>query len=117
VSENCPTKESFIAPCDTRKRRLGRGALWDPALGADGGGNIGTDPRLVAPATPAGPDGLWRTSDDGLRLQPDSPCIGAAAPAVVPQKDILGFRRKILPDIGAYEFFLASADPAWLLFR
>jgi parallel beta-helix repeat protein len=82
----------------------GSGASWDTALGADGGGNIGGDPRFLAPATPAGTDGLWRTSDDGLRLQPDSPCIGAADPAVAPETDILGLTRKAAPDIGAYEF-------------
>jgi hypothetical protein len=89
--------------CDIRGSG-GSGALWNPALGKDGGGNIGDDPHFVAPATPAGPDGLWRTSDDGLRLQSDSPCIGAADPAVAPRKDILGLPRKIAPDIGAYEF-------------
>ena len=82
----------------------GSGASWDTALGADGGGNIMSDPRFLAPATPAGTDGLWRTSDDGLRLQPDSPCIGAADPAVAPVTDILGLPRKSAPDIGAYEF-------------
>jgi len=104
--------------CDIRGSG-GSGALWNPALGADGGGNIMDNPRFVAPATPAGPDGLWRTSDDGLRLQSDSPCIGAADPAVAPQTDILGLPRTV-PDIGAYEFFSmppASADPAWLLFE
>jgi len=89
--------------CDIRGSG-GSGALWNPALGADGGGNIGADQRFVAPATPAGPDGLWRTRDDGLRLRPDSPCIGAADPAVAPQTDILGLPRKTAPDIGAYEF-------------
>ena len=89
--------------CDIRGSG-GSGALWNPALGKDGSGNIGTDPRFVAPATPAGPEGLWRTGDDGLRLRSDSPCIGAADPAVAPGTDILGLRRKIAPDIGAYEF-------------
>jgi hypothetical protein len=89
--------------CDIRGSG-GSGASWDQTLGVDGGGNIGTDPRFVAPATPAGPDGLWRTRDDGLRLQSNSPCIGAADPAVAPGTDILGLPRKIAPDIGAYEF-------------
>jgi len=93
--------------CDI-KGSGGSGA-WDPALGANAGGNIMGDPRFVAPATPAGPDGLWRTDDDGLRLQSDSPCIGAAFPALAPPKDILGLPRKIAPDIGAYEF--ASIAP------
>jgi parallel beta-helix repeat protein len=105
--------------CDIRGSG-GSGALWNPALGADGGGNIMAEPRFVAPATPAGPDGLWRTNDDGLRLQSNSPCIGAADPAVAPKTDILGLPRGTAPDMGAYEYFLmppASADPAWLLFR
>jgi len=79
-----------------------------------------SDPRFLAPATPAGPDGLWRTRDDGLRLQSDSPCIGAADLAVAPEKDILGLPRGSASDIGAYEFYVmppARADPAWLLFK
>ena len=104
--------------CDI-KGSGGSGASWDLALGTDAGGNIGGDPRFVSPATPAGPDGLWRTGDDGLRLHSDSPCIGAADPAVAPKTDILGLPRKTAPDIGAYEFdwTRTSADPAWVLFR
>jgi len=95
------------------------GDSWDAALGADGGGNIEADPRFMAPATPAGRDGLWRTRDDGLRLQSGSPCIGAADPAVAPETDILGLPRSSPPDIGAYEFDWSrtSAHPVWLLFR
>ena len=104
--------------CDIRGSG-GSGDSWNPALGADGGGNIGDGPRFVAPATPAGADGLWRTRDDGLRLQPDSPCIGAADPTVAPKTDTLGLRRKTAPDIGAYEFYWTRtrADRAWLLFK
>jgi hypothetical protein len=98
--------------CDIRGSG-GSGALWNPALGTDGGGNIMSDPRFVAPATPAGPDGLWRTNDDGLRLQSDSPCIGAADPAVAPGTDILGLPRGSASDIGAYEF--ASGGGSWTL--
>ena len=89
--------------CDI-KGCVGSGASWDSALGVDGGGNIGGDPRFVAPASPVGADGLWRTRDDGLRLRSDSPCIGAADPAAAPGTDILGLPRKTAPDIGAYEF-------------
>jgi len=98
--------------CDIRGSG-GSGAFWNPALGTDGGGNIMGDPRFVASATPAGPDGLWRTSDDGLRLQSNSPCIGAADPAVAPATDILGLPRSSPPDIGAYEF--ASGGGSWTL--
>jgi len=105
--------------CDI-KDSGGSGALWNPALGVDDGGNIMANPRFVDPDTPAGPDGLWRTRDDGLRLQSDSPCIGAADPAAAPQKDILGLPRIAAPDIGAYEFWAiipARAGSAWLLLK
>ena len=113
-AEICTTSTATptFSHCDIRGSG-GSGALWNPALGVDGGGNIGGDPRFVAPATPAGPDGLWRTSDDGLRLQSDSPCIGAADPAVAPTTDILGLPRGSAPDIGAYEF--ASGGGSWTL--
>ena len=98
--------------CDI-KGSGGSGPLWNPALGVDGGGNIMANPRFVAPFAPAGPDGLWRTNDDRLRLQSDSPCIGAADPAVAPETDILGLPRGSTPDIGAYEF--ASGGGSWTL--
>jgi len=93
--------------CDI-KGSGGSGAGWKSSLGKDGGGNIMADPRFADPATPVGPDGLWRTLDDGLRLQSDSPCIGAADPAAAPRKDILGLPRKIGPDLGAYEFLTSE---------
>jgi len=119
-AEICNTSATLTLRYCNIKGSGGSGTLWDPALGVDGGGNIGTDPRFVAPAVPAGPDGLWRTRDDGLRLRSDSPCIGTADPAVAPKTDILGLPRKIAPDIGAYEYYPivpASVDPAWVLFR
>jgi hypothetical protein len=59
----------------------------------------------VDAVNPAGPDGLWRTGDDGLRLQTGSPCIDAGLAAGAPLTDILGNPRVGAPDIGAYEFF------------
>jgi len=113
-AEICTTSTATptFSHCDI-KGSGGSGALWNPALGVDGGGNIADDPRFVGPTTPAGPDGLWRTGDDGLRLQSDSPCIGAADPAVAPATDILGLPRSSPPDIGAYEF--ASGGGSWTL--
>ena len=103
-AEVCKTTGTpTFSHCDI-KGCVGSGASWDSALGIDGGGNIGGDPRFVAPASPVGADGLWRTRDDGLRLRSDSPCIGAADPAAAPGTDILGLPRKAAPDIGAYEF-------------
>ena len=82
----------------------GSGASWDRALGTDGGGNIMADARFIDAANPAGPDGLWRTGDDGLGLQADSPCIDAGTADGAPANDILGHPRVGAPDIGTYEF-------------
>ncbi|MFZ0035491.1 MAG: LamG-like jellyroll fold domain-containing protein [Sedimentisphaerales bacterium] len=71
---------------------------WDPYFGIDGGGNIKTNPEFIntyAPADPdpAGPDGVFGTTDDGLCLRTDSPCIDAADGNVAPSTDILGHGR------------------------
>ena len=67
---------------------------------------------------PAGPDGLWGTGDDGLRLQTNSPCVDMGNNAGLPQGsrlDILGRTRVVdgngngdaVTDMGAYEFSYA----------
>ena len=74
--------------CDI-KGSGGSGALWNPALGVDGSGNIGGDPRFVAPATqedfkvsppgaaePQGVDFLKMIASSCLFPQ----CCGPAAP-------------------------------------
>lgn len=81
----------------------GSGASWATALGADGGDNIDADPLFVNAANPAGADGLWYTSDDGLALQALSPCLNAGLAAGAPTTDILGRARDNTPDLGAYE--------------
>lgn len=48
---------------------------------------VGTDPEFINVNNPLGPDGIPFTSDDGLRLQSDSPACGAGEDSV---------------DIGAY---------------
>lgn len=62
------------------------------------------DPLFVDPLHRAGPDGIWLTPDDGLRLQINSPCIDAGLPTAAPRRDILGLVRTRYPDIGAYEY-------------
>ena len=79
------------------------GASWKSALGSDGGGNIDADPLFVNAAQPAGPDGLWRTGDDGFVLQALSPCLNAGLATGAPANDILGNPRDSKPDLGAYE--------------
>src|SRR5207302_1962326 len=78
----------------------GSGAQWNSTLGNDGGGNIDSDPRFVNTINPAGPDGIWITNDDGLRLRSDSPCIDAGSSTGAPATDILGNPRIGAPDIG-----------------
>ena len=95
--------------CDIRGSG-GSGAGWKSALGADGGGNIASDPLFVDLAKPAGVDGLWMTGDDGLRLKNGSPCIGAGQMGGAPGGDILGTPRLGFPDLGAYEM---PGNAAW----
>ena len=53
---------------------------WSGALG--GIGNIGDDPLFV---DADGPDGIPGTSDDNVRLSPDSPCIDTGDNDAVPE--------------------------------
>jgi len=83
------------------------------------GGDGNSDPLFVDAANPAGPDGIHRTADDGLRLQSGSPAINAGDPAITtPATDITGATRGAAPfDLGAYEgevcpTLTAAAPPA-----
>ena len=81
-----------------------------------------SDPLFVSITNPIGPDQLWGTADDGLRILTASPAIDKGNPLFIPKDpydldndgilteniptDIAGFRRiqngKL--DLGAYEF-------------
>ena len=65
------------------------------------------DPQFVNSALPAGPNGIWRDGDDGLRLRTGSPVIDSAITLADPkvQEDIRGMARPQLNgfDRGAYE--------------
>ena len=70
--------------------------------------NGNANPLFVNPANPAGPDGIHRTADDGLRLQTGSPAINAGSNALIPTgitTDIIGADRIQFTtvDMGAYE--------------
>ena len=82
-----------------------------------GEGNLDGDPLFFDAGEPAGPDGIWRTADDGLRPGPGSPCIDAANGDAAPEFDILtnprwddaetldtGVGAPPFADIGAYEY-------------
>ena len=72
----------------------------------DGGGNLSSDPLFVDATDPVGPDDLFATTDDGLRLQDESPAIDAGTDTgSLPPTDILGAERVegLAVDMGAYE--------------
>ncbi|MDD5454758.1 MAG: S8 family serine peptidase [Candidatus Ratteibacteria bacterium] len=68
-----------------------------------GEANINAEPLFVDTDNPAGSDGIFFTSDDGLQLTLGSPCIDTANDSVAPPADILGEER-IDADMGAYEY-------------
>jgi hypothetical protein len=87
---------------------------WTGNLGGEG--NIDSDPCFVDANDPDGPDNVFGTTDDGLRLEPNSPCIDAADGDAALPTDVLGFERIEIchtpntgtgipnyADIGAYE--------------
>lgn len=93
--------------------------VWNNGYGTDGGGNIDLNPNFLNVASPAGVDGSYFTSDDGLTLTNCSPAINTGtssipASASILTTDILGNPRPFSSgavDIGAYEFQSASVVP------
>ena len=77
----------------------GSGGGWDPNFGIDGGGNIDTDPCFVNIDDVDGPDDIFGTIDDGLRLKADSNCIDTANGSAAPLTDILDFERIDINDV------------------
>lgn len=80
---------------------------WDSGIGSDGGGNIDADPVFVNAQDLDGDDDLLCTTDDGLQLDGDSPCIDAGDDSAVCKSfDITANLRKVFDsvDMGAYEF-------------
>jgi hypothetical protein len=83
---------------------------------------IDADPLFVNIADPDGPDDIWGTEDDGLRLQSSSPAIGLGDASYLPVDtydldgdddaaeslpvDIAGYKRiqDTTLDLGAYEY-------------
>ncbi|NBQ03197.1 MAG: cadherin repeat domain-containing protein, partial [Opitutae bacterium] len=86
-------------------------SLFDPgqSIGAITGTPVSSSDPLFIDAD--GTDNIYGTEDDDLRLQASSPAInqGSASVSDYPSTDINGFSRNGSPDIGAYEFYPASA--------
>ncbi len=71
-------------------------------------GATNSNPMFVNPNNPAGPDGIHRTNDDGLRLQTGSPAVNSGNNALINPvitTDIIGAARILdgIVDMGAYE--------------
>lgn len=84
--------------------------------GFPGTGNMNTAPLFINLASLGGSDGIWRTADDGLSVQPGSPAINAGSNAGVPaglSQDITGTSRirQGTVDIGAYETPYMNCQP------
>jgi len=73
------------------------------AIAHSGFGNMNINPVFVNIMQPAGPDGVFLTADDGLRLALNSPAKDFGLEAGMPTLDILGVTRESPPDLGAYE--------------
>jgi hypothetical protein len=76
--------------------------------GYAGTGNLNVNPLFVNSSQPKGPDGIWATADDGLRLQECSPAINAGSNLLVAagvSTDIGGAARiqHGVVDMGAFE--------------
>jgi Concanavalin A-like lectin/glucanases superfamily/SprB repeat/Secretion system C-terminal sorting domain len=70
-----------------------------------GAGNSNSSPLFTNALSPIGADGIWRTSDDGLQLDCNSPAYNVGTNLAVTSNDILGNSRNIdgTIDMGAYE--------------
>jgi predicted outer membrane repeat protein len=74
------------------------------SLGGGTGNLFAQNPLFVNEANVIGADGFHRTSDDGLRLQTNSPALNAGITGgFAPTTDILNANRDAFPDLGAYE--------------
>lgn len=118
---------SVVYNDNTSSSKITNSILWDAGLevvnggdasdithsivrgGSNGEGNVFGDPLFVDSGHPAGADGVWRTTDDGLRLQSCSPAINSGSldtlGLFLPLTDLQGLPRiagsRI--DRGAYE--------------
>lgn len=77
-----------------------------PNVITGGTGNIDSNPLFINASAAAGADGDWLTADDGLRLQPLSPCINSGNNTGTTSTDILSNPRIVEAkvDMGAYEY-------------
>jgi len=78
------------------------GSPWDGSIsgrGTDGGGILDLDPEFVDPLDPDGPDDLYGTPDDGIRLDSTSPAIDRGVASDIVDIDLDGLRRETTRDL------------------
>ncbi|GAA4445415.1 hypothetical protein GCM10023091_37080 [Ravibacter arvi] len=87
--------------------------------------NIQAAPQFTDTTNPVGPDGIWGTADDGLRLKSASPAINSGNNAILSSpglsgiaKDLAGNPRLVgtTIDMGAYESPDGALPVRWISF-
>lgn len=75
-------------------------------ISGSGTGNIQSNPNFIAINDADGADNCWLTSDDGLQLQSNSPCIDLGNNSAAASVDVTNNNRiyNSTVDMGAYEF-------------
>ncbi|MDA7515886.1 thrombospondin type 3 repeat-containing protein, partial [Akkermansiaceae bacterium] len=120
------TEDSLVTNDSVQAPNLVEGGLTafqgDGNNTPDSGFILNVDPLFVNINDPDGPDDIWGTADDGLRLQASSPAVGVGDTSFLPKDsqdldgdgdteelipfDLAGFQRikGSGMDLGAYEF-------------
>jgi len=105
----------------TLSHTLIEGGVNGPGVGGDDnnndGNNLDADPLFLDSSDPDGPDDVFATGDDGLRLLSGSPAINTGTDAAVPNgvtTDVTGAVRiqDGTVDLGAYEGGVELGAPA-----
>jgi hypothetical protein len=83
---------------------------WDENFGEDGGGNLDGNPLFIDASDPCGPDGVFGTDDDGLRIKVYSALVDAADGNEAASADITGRQRIDVP----YSSNYGAGDPNYV---
>jgi predicted outer membrane repeat protein len=104
---------TFGLPGMFRTISNGLAVIWDNIVQSSlGQQNVNADAQFINPSDPDGPDNVWGTGDDGLRISPCSPAVNRGLTNYVyTTTDILLTDRNQLGgvDCGAYENAVAPA--------
>ncbi len=88
--------------------------------------NIQAAPQFADASNPAGPDGIWGTTDDGLRLKPASPAVDSGDNTMLSSPGLSGITTDLAGntriqgekiDMGAYESGSGALPVRWISFE